>query len=118
MRGFMSDELHMSSGTSKAVCEMILRTPGSFPNMEQVAKDFHITSRTLRRRLETEGISYQEILADVRISLVIRYLRTTRMSTETIAQLTGFSDGANLRRALKRWTNKTTRDFRLLARSG
>jgi transcriptional regulator GlxA family with amidase domain len=49
---------------------------------------------------------------DVRCSLAQEYLRTTQMSTDDIAMLLGFSDGANFRRALKRWTGKAPSELR------
>jgi AraC-like DNA-binding protein len=52
------------------------------------------------------------ITDDVRCSLAIEYLKTTIMSTDDIALLLGFSEPTNFRRAFKRWTGKTTRDYR------
>ncbi|MBJ2212829.1 MULTISPECIES: helix-turn-helix domain-containing protein [Pseudomonas] len=34
------------------------------------------------------------------------------LSTDTIALLLGFSERTNFRRAFKRWTGKTTQDYR------
>jgi transcriptional regulator GlxA family with amidase domain len=49
---------------------------------------------------------------DVRASLATEYLKTTKMKTEDIAALIGFSDAANFRRAFKRWTGKSRREYR------
>lgn len=49
---------------------------------------------------------------DVRRSLALEYLKTTRMSTDDLAMLPGFSDAANFRRALKRWTGKGPGELR------
>ena len=54
----------------------------------------------------------QDILAEVRCQLAKEYLRTTRLSTEHIADALGFSDAANFRHAFRRWTGKTTSEFR------
>jgi AraC-like DNA-binding protein len=48
----------------------------------------------------------------VRCSLATEYLKTTSMSTDDIAMLLGFSDPANFRRALKRWTGKGPGELR------
>ncbi len=93
-----------SVGASGEVYQELMRQPGEFPSMEAVADALKMTSRTLRRRLEAEGTSFVAIVDDVRCSLAIEYLKTTRMSTEDVAMLVGFSDAANFRRALKRWT--------------
>ncbi|MGO4329131.1 AraC family transcriptional regulator ligand-binding domain-containing protein [Cupriavidus sp. 2TAF22] len=95
-----------SVGVSGEVYQILMREPGVFPGMETVAETLGMTSRTLRRHLGTEGTSFGAILDDVRFSLATEYLKTTRMSTDDIALLLGFSDGANFRRARKRWAEK------------
>lgn len=95
-----------SSGVSGEVYQMLMREPGVFPGMEAVADALGMTSRTLRRHLGSEGTSFGAILDDVRYSLATEYLKTTRMSTDDIALLLGFSDGANFRRAFKRWSGQ------------
>ncbi|AXF14093.1 AraC family transcriptional regulator [Paraburkholderia caledonica] len=101
-----------SVGTSGEVYQILMSTPGVFPGMEEVATRLNLTSRTLRRHLETEGTSFVAIVDDVRCSLAIEYLQSTRMSTEDVAMLLGFSDAANFRRALKRWTGKGPGELR------
>ncbi|MFJ4115125.1 AraC family transcriptional regulator [Pseudomonas psychrophila] len=101
-----------SSGVSGEVYQLMMLTPNKFPSMEQVAEQMRFTTRTLRRKLEAEGTDYGAILDDVRCSLAIEYLQTTKMSTEDIAAKLGFSDGTNFRRAFKRWTGKTPRKIR------
>jgi AraC-like DNA-binding protein len=95
-----------SVGVSGEVYRILMREPGVFPDMETAAEALGMTSRTLRRHLGTEGTSFGAILDDVRFSLATEYLNTTRMSTDDIALLLGFSDGANFRRARKRWAEK------------
>ncbi|WP_246794799.1 AraC family transcriptional regulator [Burkholderia perseverans] len=101
-----------SFGASGEVYQELMRKPGEFPSMEAVADALKMTSRTLRRRLEAEGTSFVAIVDDVRCSLATEYLRTTKMSTEDVAMLVGFSDTANFRRALKRWTGKGPAEIR------
>jgi AraC-like DNA-binding protein len=73
-----------------------------------------MTTRSLRRKLEDEETSFIAIVDDVRCSLAIEYLKTTMMSTDDIALLLGFSEPTNFRRAFKRWTGKTTKEYRLI----
>ena len=101
-----------SVGASGEVYQVLMRKPGEFPDMEAVAAALKMTSRTLRRKLEAEGTSFIAILDDVRCSLATEYLKTTQMSTEDVAMLLGFSDTANFRRALKRWTGKGATEIR------
>lgn len=102
----------VSVGVAGEVYQVLMSKPGVFPDMERVADALKMTSRTLRRRLESEGTSFIVITDDVRCSLALEYLRTTQMSTDDIAMLLGFSDGANFRRALKRWTGKGPSELR------
>lgn len=101
-----------SSGVAGEVYQLMMLTPNQFPTMEQVSQCMRLTTRTLRRKLEAENTDYGAILDDVRSSLAIEYLQTTKMSTEDIAAKIGFSDNANFRRAFKRWTGKTPRQIR------
>ena len=89
-----------------------MEVPGRFDDMETLARKLNTTSRTLRRRLHLEGTSYQDLLAEVRCNLAKEYLRSTRMTTEDIAETLGFSDAANFRHAFRRWTGKNPSDFR------
>ena len=65
-----------------------------------------------QRFLEFSGLSAEEIVDDVRRKLTIEYLQTTRMSVDDVAWKVGFSDSANLRRAIRRWTGKTINEVR------
>ncbi|WP_084673993.1 AraC family transcriptional regulator [Methylobacterium sp. WSM2598] len=101
-----------SAGVAGEVYQILMRSPGVFPDMEDVAQTLRMTSRTLRRRLDAEQISFSAIIDDVHRSLATEYLRMTSMSLEDIALLVGFSDAANFRRAFKRWTGKNPGEFR------
>jgi AraC-like DNA-binding protein len=101
-----------STGVSGRVYQILMATPGRLPALNEAADMLHMHERTLRRKLESEDTSFGEIVDDVRASLATEYLRTTRMTTDDIAALVGFSDAANFRRAFKRWTGKAPSDFR------
>lgn len=102
----------ISVGLSGEVYQLILLTPNQFPTMQAIAAQLGLQERTLRRRLLAEGTSYGEIVDEVRRKLAIEYLQTTRMSVEDVAWKVGFSDSANLRRAIRRWTGKTISEIR------
>jgi AraC-like DNA-binding protein len=105
------EQTKTSTGTRGQVYQILMARQTQFPTMEEVAEILHMNERTLRRKLESENVSFIDILDDVRQSLAIEYLTTTRMKTENIAALIGFSDAANFRRAFKRWTGKTPREY-------
>jgi AraC-like DNA-binding protein len=105
-------EMEVQGGVARDVYNVLVQTPGQFPDIDSIAKQLHITSRTLRRKLVAEGTSYREILADVRKMLAIDYLKKTQLNTEEISERLGFSDAANFRQAFKKWTGKTPSRYR------
>ncbi|MDP9923299.1 AraC-like DNA-binding protein [Variovorax boronicumulans] len=109
------DELTHISGTAALVRRALAdQMPWRFPKIEAMALELALEPRTLRRKLEAQGTSYRQILADVRRGLAIEYLRKTRMTTEEIASRLGYSDAANFRHAFARWTGKTPHAYRLI----
>lgn len=102
----------IASGLSGELYQLLLSTPGQFPSMTAVAAQLGLQERTLRRRLAAEATTYGAIIDDVRRKLAIEYLQTTRMSVDDVAWKVGFSDSANLRRAVRRWTNRTVSELR------
>lgn len=85
------------------VRRIMLQSTHGFPSLKMTARRFHVTPRTLHRRLIEEGTSYRDILEDVRHQLAIRYLETGQMTVQEISYALGYSDIANFRKAFKRW---------------
>ena len=84
--------------------------PGA--GMKKVAAALQMTDRTLRRRLAREGTCFSEISHSVRYGVAARHLRGSDSRIEDIAELSGFSDPANFRRAFIRWTRMSPAQFR------
>lgn len=81
-------------------------------SLEQMADHLHMSSRTLKRRLQEEGANYREIVEAVLRERATRLLMETDLPVSEIAFRTGYNDVSNFTRAFKRWTGKTPRDFR------
>lgn len=105
-------EVKTSNGVAGEVYQIIATTPGHSPTMEEVAARLATTVRTLHRKLHAEGASFTQILDDVRFNLAKEYLRSTKLSTEDISELVGFSEAANFRHAFRRWTGSTPARYR------
>lgn len=105
-------EVKISTGLAGEVYQIVASTPGHSPSMEDVAKRLATTVRTLHRKLLAEDASFTRILDDVRCNLAKEYLRSTKLSTEDISELVGFSEAANFRHAFHRWTGSTPARYR------
>ena len=100
------------SPLSRNIRDALLRTPGEFPSLEEMARRLKMGSRTLRRRLVAEDVTYQQILDDTRKDLAIQYLRYTTLTPKEIGFLLGYNSVSNFRRAFKGWTGKKLSDYR------
>jgi AraC-like DNA-binding protein len=101
-----------STGLTGRISQLLTRSPNLSLTMESVADLLGMSERTLRRRLETEGTRFADIVDDVRKSRALQLVQKTGLSADEIALKIGFSDTSNLRRAVKRWTGKTFRETR------
>lgn len=76
------------------------------------AKALHTTPRTLIRRLDADGTSFQAIKDGLRRDIAIRRLQVGDASIEAIAQDVGFSSAASFHKAFLRWTGSTPSTYR------
>ncbi|WP_228160688.1 AraC family transcriptional regulator [Marinobacter bohaiensis] len=77
-----------------------------------VAADLHMTRRTLQRRLNREGASYQALLDEVRQSLAADLLIHTDLAIADIADRLGFAEATSFHRLFRQRTGQTPTDFR------
>jgi AraC-like DNA-binding protein len=77
-----------------------------------VATKLGMSERTLSRRLAEEGITFIEILQQLKASLASRYLEDESMPVSKIAWLLGFEDASSFSHACRRWTGKSPRELR------
>lgn len=106
------EKMSLPPGLAGTVHAMLVAQPGQFPDVDTMAETMGMNARTLRRKLDTEGTSYRQILTEVRTHLAIRYLRTTDLTNEEIAARLGYSDSANFRHAFTRWTCSSPSEYR------
>lgn len=104
--------LDVQEGLLSRLRRLLLARPGDFPSLDSAARALHTSGRSLRRHLAAHGTSYQQVLDEVRKRLALQYLETTHLPLFEIAQLLGFSDPSNFRRAFRKWTGRAPRDYR------
>ena len=92
-----------TTSMSARVRRLMLEKQQGFPSLNMAARLFHLTPRTLHRRLLAEGTSFKQILEDVRHTLAIEQLKAGQVTVEAIAYSLGYTDLANFRRAFRRW---------------
>lgn len=97
------DHLGQSLASTRVRTEIARILHRGEPRREDVAARLHLTDRTLQRRLQSESVSYQQLLDDTRCELARQYLSDERRSLTEVADLLGFADQSNLFRACKRW---------------
>jgi AraC-like DNA-binding protein len=85
---------------------------GGNPSVVQVARRFHMSPRTLERRLEREGAMFSNLLEEVRRTLALRYVARQDLELAEIAFLLGYSQTTAFHRAFKRWTGETPLQYR------
>jgi len=80
--------------------------------IDRVAAAMGYSRQTLYRRLKAEGVTYEQLLDDLRRKLALRYIRDDGMGVKQTAYLLGFSDPAAFSRAFKRWTGHSPSEMR------
>jgi len=91
--------------------------PSGYPDLEQMARRLHTTSRTLRRHLQREGTRYSELLEEARRRDALRLLGNRQLGIQYVAEMLGYEDPANFTRAFRRWTGRTPTQYRNDVRS-
>jgi len=92
---------------------LLKHLPDGDPRRGAVARALGLSERTLQRRLEEEGSSFQRLLDETRRELAERYIGQHDLSLAEAAYLLGFNDQSSFFRASKRWFGITPRQYRL-----
>ncbi|MEZ5958060.1 MAG: AraC family transcriptional regulator [Hyphomonadaceae bacterium] len=82
-------------------------------SIDTIAAKLSTSRQTLYRNLKTEGVTFEQLLDELRHRMALNYLAANKVSINETAYLVGFSDPASFSRAFKRWTGKSPREWRL-----
>jgi AraC-like DNA-binding protein len=74
---------------------------------EDTAKHLHMSPRTLQRKLALAGLTYMQLVDEIRKDIALRYINDPRYSITDITFMLGFSYPSAFTRAYKRWTGET-----------
>jgi AraC-like DNA-binding protein len=75
--------------------------------LSEIAKQMHMSERSLQRRLESEGTRFAKLADEVRKELALRYIADRHLALGEVAYLLGFAEPSPFHRAFKRWTGMT-----------
>jgi AraC-like DNA-binding protein len=84
-------------------------------SMTRVVTAAGMSSRTFQRQLKEEGVSFSDLLADVRRSETLKRLKEQSLTIAAIATDLGYSDQTAFTRAFRRWTGVPPSRFRATA---
>lgn len=106
-------DLDRGAGMLERVRSTLLEClPAGEVSMRTVSRKLAVSTRTLQRRLQEEGTTFQQTVDALRGSLAHHYLRNTHMSGAEISFLLGFEDSNSFARAFQAWTGKTPQTVR------
>ncbi len=92
----------------QALQQVMLRLlPEARTRLPEAARALHVSVRSLQRRLEQRGMTWQLLLDRTRSHLAQQYLQDASLSLAEIAHLLGYSEQSAMTRAFSRWTGST-----------
>jgi AraC-like DNA-binding protein len=91
--------------------------PSGQCTLAAVAAQLCVSMRTLQRRLDGEGLAFDELVDHERRELAAYYVSTSRMPLSQITGLLGYTEQSTFIRAFRRWFGVTPREFRAAPRS-
>jgi AraC-like DNA-binding protein len=83
-------------------------------NVEMAAK-LGLSSRTLQRRLDELGTSFQQVLDETRFESAKQFLRNTTLTISHIGFVLGFADQSAFTRSFTRWSGLTPGEWQRTA---
>ncbi len=95
-----------------AAIKSLLAKSTTPPTFEAMADILHLSPSSLRRRLQKEGTSYQELKDRYLCDLAMRYLRDDQFKIHEIGEMLGFLEPSSFIRSFRGWTGMTPKQFR------
>ncbi len=83
------------------------------PILSLVAAELKLSGRSLQRKLQARGLSFQVLLDETRLMLAKDYLRDSHLQLTEVAQMLGYSEQSAFNHAFRRWTGQSPRQYRL-----
>ena len=98
---------------SNEVRRVILQNfTSTMPQLTDVVEYLHLTPRTLQRKLQEEGTSFQHIAESVKSELAIGLLKNRSLTVNEVAYKLGYAEPSVFRRAFKKWTGVSPKGYK------
>ena len=91
---------------------LVEHAPSGRAEMATVARALGMSVRSLRRRMDAEGRTFNELVNDAQSIVAENLLRNTQRTIQEVAYELGFADTSSFHRAFKRWTGTTPLTYR------
>jgi AraC-like DNA-binding protein len=97
------------SAVERSIVQLL---PHGKARADEIARQLGVSPRTFARRLSAEGVTYTQVLDEIRAHLAPRYLADRSLSISQIAWLLGYQEVSAFTHAFKRRTGQTPREAR------
>jgi AraC-like DNA-binding protein len=106
-------EIHAGASTEERVrAALVELLPAGNDSIEAVARELAVSTRTLQRQLQAEGVTFQSILSSTRERLAHYYLKHHHLTASEVAFLLGYEDSRSFYRAFRTWTGMSPKEAR------
>jgi len=85
---------------------------GRRPTLHDVAQELGLGARTLQRRLTDAGVTFQQLVGEIRRELARQYLKQSAVELNEAAFLLGFADANSFYRAFQEWEGTSPGEWR------
>lgn len=111
------DEADYSHKLRHHVSSMIERE-NRVPRLKEIAEIENISIRTMNRKLSEAGVKYQDVVDDVRHSLISRLILDPTMTLGDVAHSAGYSNVSGFSRSFKEWFGESPAQYRRRLQQG
>jgi AraC-like DNA-binding protein len=103
------------SEQAKAILKRLVA--GQRPGIQDLARELHLSTRTLQRRLTEQGVTFQRLLEEARHELARHYLLQSSLELNQTAYLLGYEDANSFFRAFHHWEGTSPGQWRQLQKN-
>lgn len=101
------------ASTSSAIRSLItLDLPAGLPSFANISDQLHMSESSLRRRLQKENTSYQNLKDEVRCQVAVDRLLNEEIKVADLSEYLGFTEPSSFVRSFKSWTGETPKSYR------